>query len=58
MTLWSRLALPAVVVFALTACQPIYGASFDYPEAAPVPDGVTVLATDKGSDDDDPIRSR
>jgi hypothetical protein len=58
MTLGTRLALLAVFVFALTACESTYGAGFDYPEAAPVPETATVLAIDKGSDDDDPIRSR
>lgn len=59
MTLWRRVALAAAAACALTACKAIsYGADFGYPEAAPVPDGVEVLATDKGWDDDDPLRSR
>ena len=58
MTIRTRLALPVAVVVMLPACQSTYGATFDYPEAPPVPHGVTVLATDKGWDDDDPIRSR
>lgn len=58
MTRWARLALLSVTVLALGACKPIYGASFDFPEEAPVPPGVTVLATDTGSDQDDPLRSR
>lgn len=58
MTIRTRLAMPAALVIVLTGCQSTYGASFDYPEAAPVPHGVSVVATDTGWDDDDPIRSR
>jgi hypothetical protein len=41
----------------LTGCT-FYGASFDYPDEAPIPDSATVVVTDKGWDDDDPMRSR
>ncbi|MFE7227049.1 hypothetical protein ACFU7D_19800 [Nocardioides sp. NPDC057577] len=61
MTSWRLVAAAAAAAAAcaLTACNAIsYGAEFGYPEAAPVPDGVEVVATDKGWDDDDPLRSR
>ncbi|MEU6133405.1 hypothetical protein [Nocardioides sp. NPDC047086] len=41
---------------ALTACAPIYGADFDYPDEPPVPPNATVIADAKGWDDDDPMR--
>ena len=47
-----------MLLAALVACSPIYGANFGYPSEVPVPASATVLATDTGSDDDDPIRSR
>jgi hypothetical protein len=51
--------LAAAAACALTGCsETLYGADFDYPEVAPVPAGVEVLASDKGWDDDDPLRSR
>lgn len=50
--------LAALAGASLAACQPLYGAGFDFPDAAPVPAGATVVATDTASDDDDPLRSR
>lgn len=35
-----------------------YGASFDYPSAPAVPPRASLVASDTGADDDDPIRSR
>lgn len=42
----------------LVSCTPMYGTNFDYPDTVPVPESATVLATDTGRDDDDPMRSR
>ena len=42
----------------LTACSTGYGADFGYPAAPPLPDSASVVVTDKGWDDDDPIRSK
>lgn len=47
-----------VVMTTLTACNPVYGAAFDYPNEPPVPPGATVIADAKGWDDDDPMRGR
>ena len=54
----NRLGATLLAAIALSACNPIYGAGFGYPDAVPVPRGAQILATDEGSDDDDPIRSR
>lgn len=44
---------------ALAACDSLgYGADFDYPNEPPVPPGATVIAKEKGWDDDDPMRGR
>src|SRR5689334_20512990 len=58
MTTGARLGATVLAAVALSACQPIYGAGFGYPDAPPVPDGTLVVASDTGSDEDDPIRSR
>jgi len=50
-------AVGATLTATVAGCS-IYGANFDYPSAAPVPAGASVVLTDKGWDDDDPIRSR
>jgi hypothetical protein len=43
----------------LTACMPtLYGADFDYPESPAERPGARTLVTDKGWDDDDPMRAR
>ncbi len=54
----ARLVLAPLTWGALAGCSLSYGADFDYPSNVPVPESATVLATDKGWDDDDPIRSR
>lgn len=54
----ARLALAPLMLGALFGCSPMYGADFEYPSEVPVPESATVLATDKGWDDDDPMRSR
>lgn len=60
MSITSRLvassATAAVTLAALTGCFE-YGADFGYPAAPPMPDDATVVVTDEGWDDDDPIRS-
>jgi hypothetical protein len=58
MTLGKRLGAIVLSAVALSACSLIYGANFGYPDAAPVPDTAQVVASDTGSDDDDPLRSR
>ena len=54
----SASAAAVVTVGILTGCSTGYGADFDYPAAPALPDGATVVVTDKGWDDDDPIRSK
>jgi hypothetical protein len=49
-------ATAAVAVGVLTGCSTGYGADFGYPAAPPLPDGASLVVTDKGWDDDDPIR--
>lgn len=53
-----RRACLALAALTLAGCDSIYGANFEYPREPDVPRSVDVLAKDKGSDDDDPIRSR
>lgn len=54
----SRLVLAAITCAALAGCAPLYGADFGYPAAPAVPHSASVVVTDKGSDDDNPMRAR
>jgi hypothetical protein len=52
----ARCLLAVAVAWGLGGCG--YGADFDYPSDVRVPNGASVVATDTGMDDDDPLRSR
>jgi hypothetical protein len=50
-------ATAVVTVAVLTGCFADHGADFGYPAAPSLPDNATLIVTDNGWDDDDPIRS-
>jgi hypothetical protein len=54
----TRAALAPLLLVTLVGCAPLYGANFDFPDALPVQQSATVVLSDEGSDDDDPMRSR
>lgn len=61
LTTATRLFFAVMIAGALAGAAVLYFAfvpQFGYPDEAPVPGGATVLVTDAGWDDDDPMRSR
>ena len=53
-----RTVLIPLMLVTVAGCAPLYGANFDYPDPLPLPQSVTAVLSDEGSDDDDPMRSR
>src|SRR6478735_5188576 len=51
-------SLAAAVLGSCSVYGAPYGAAFGYPNEPPIPPGATIIASDTGQDDDDPIRSQ
>lgn len=53
---WSKGVGAAAIACSLAGCGSLAGLA--YPQEIPVPSGARVIATDEGSDNDEPMRSR